>query len=48
VVRAISARHQTLHNAIAWSYDLLNESEQTLFQRLSVLSAVALWTRWKP
>jgi predicted ATPase/class 3 adenylate cyclase len=34
--RDLPARHQTLHNAIAWSYDLLNESEQTVFRRLSV------------
>ncbi len=30
------ARQQTLRNAIAWSYDLLNETEQELFQRLAV------------
>ena len=29
-------RQQTLRNAIAWSYDLLSETEQKLFQRLSV------------
>jgi predicted ATPase/DNA-binding CsgD family transcriptional regulator/uncharacterized protein HemY len=29
-------RHQTLHNAIAWSYDLLNEDEKKLFTRLGV------------
>ena len=30
------ARHQTLRAAIDWSYDLLDEQEQTLFARLSV------------
>lgn len=34
--RDLPARQQTLRNAIAWSYDLLDESEQKLFQRLSV------------
>jgi|SRR5579859_293272 len=29
-------RQQTLRNAIAWSYDLLGEAEQKLFQRLCV------------
>jgi predicted ATPase/DNA-binding CsgD family transcriptional regulator len=29
-------RQQTLHATIAWSYDLLPETEQTLFRRLSV------------
>ena len=29
-------RHQTLRSAIAWSYDLLDESEQMLFRRLAV------------
>jgi predicted ATPase/DNA-binding XRE family transcriptional regulator len=30
-------RQQTMHGAIAWSYDLLSEREQRLFRRLSVL-----------
>ena len=34
--RDLPARQQTLRNAIAWSYDLLDENEQQLFQRLSV------------
>jgi predicted ATPase/transcriptional regulator with XRE-family HTH domain len=35
-IRATSARQKTLHNAIAWSYDLLTDEEQELFARLSV------------
>jgi tetratricopeptide (TPR) repeat protein len=34
--RDLPARQQTLRNAIAWSYDLLDENEQQLFQRMSV------------
>ena len=34
--RDLPVRQQTLRNTIAWSYDLLNENEQKLFQRLSV------------
>ena len=29
-------RHQTLRNTIAWSFDLLEVSEQCLFKRLSI------------
>lgn len=32
----LPARQQTLRNAIAWSYDLLDSSEQALFRRLSL------------
>jgi predicted ATPase/DNA-binding CsgD family transcriptional regulator len=48
-------RQQTLRNTIAWSYDLLNASEQRLFQRLSVfvggctLQAIeAVWAALDP
>ncbi len=34
--RDLPARQQTLRNTISWSYDLLDESEQKLFRRLSV------------
>jgi predicted ATPase/DNA-binding CsgD family transcriptional regulator len=32
----VPARQQTLRNALAWSYDLLDAEEQQLFRRLSV------------
>ena len=34
--RSTTAHHQTLHKAIQWSYDLLDEDLQRLFVRLSV------------
>lgn len=34
--RDLPERHQTLRGAIAWSYDLLDESEKDLFAQLSV------------
>ena len=39
-MRSISSRQKTLHDAIAWSYNLLSEAEQKLFAYLSVFSGV--------
>ena len=36
-MRDLPERHQTLHSAIAWSYDLLEPAEQALFRQLGVV-----------
>ncbi len=40
--RDLPQRHQTLRNAVEWSYDLLPQNEQRLFRRLAVF--VGSWT----
>lgn len=36
--RDVPARQQTMHNAIAWGYNLLDEADQALFRCLSVFN----------
>ena len=36
--RAVRERHQTLRNAVQWSYDLLTDSESTVLDRASVFA----------
>jgi len=38
VRRGADPRHQTLHDAISWSYDLLDDDEQHLFASLAVFA----------
>lgn len=37
-MRAIQPRQKTLHNSIAWSYDLLTDDEKTFFARMGVFA----------
>ena len=36
--RRLTGRHQTLHTTVAWSYDLLDERERQVFDRLAIFA----------
>jgi predicted ATPase/class 3 adenylate cyclase/Tfp pilus assembly protein PilF len=38
-LRGVMPRHQSLRAAMAWSYDMLSDPEQTLFRRLAVFNS---------
>ena len=42
MARNVLPRHQTLHDTLEWSYELLDSSQQCLFRRLSVF--IGGWT----
>jgi len=39
-------RQQTIRNTLAWSYDLLNETEQMLLQRAPSSTTISLAAAW--
>ena len=46
--RVLQQRQQTLRALVDWSYDMLSEAEQLLFQRLAYSSVVSTWPQPRP